>query len=72
LNMFSFLTFLPSDLLTFLLLAVFICVPTFLAYSAVNGFYLLAIEGRYSEICGKIMTSAIATMSMITKGMLAR
>lgn len=69
--MVSFLTFLPSDLLTFLLLAVFIWVPIFLAFSAVNGFYLFAIEGRYSEICGKIMTSAMATMSMITKGMLA-
>jgi hypothetical protein len=34
-------------------------------------FYLFATAGRYSEICGKTMTSAMATMSMITKGMLA-
>ena len=69
--MVSFLTFLPSDLLTFLLLPVFICVQIFFAFSAVKDFYLFAIEGRYSEICGKTMISAIATMSIITKGMLA-
>lgn len=69
--MVSFLTFLPPDLLTFLLFAVFLCVQIFFAFSAVSGFYLFAIPGRYSEICGKIMTRAMATISMITKGMLA-
>jgi hypothetical protein len=42
----------------------------FSAFS-LRDFYLFAIEGRYSEISGKIMISAMATMSMITKGILA-
>ena len=36
-----------------------------------NASYLLATEGKKRAICGKIMMMAIATMSMITKGMLA-